>query len=128
MAIRYPLVLNGTAIQEIQAADVLLSTSVDIRTAIPASNIDLNSGNFFTRTISGATTFTVSNVVAAGSTNSFILELTNAGSAAITWFSGVKWTGGTAPALTASGVDILGFYTHDGGTTWRGMLLSKDSK
>jgi hypothetical protein len=128
MAIRYPLVLNGTAIQEIQAADVLLSTSVDIRTAIPASNIDLNAGNFFTRTISGATTLTVSNIVAAGNTNSFILELTNAGSAAITWFSGVKWTGGTAPALTASGVDILGFYTHDGGTTWRGMLLSKDNK
>jgi hypothetical protein len=128
MAIRYPLVLNGTAIQEIQAADVLLSTSVDIRTAIPASNIDLNAGNFFTKTISGATTLTVSNIVAAGNTNSFILELTNAGSAAITWFSGVKWTGGTAPALTASGVDILGFYTHDGGTTWRGMLLSKDNK
>lgn len=128
MAIRYPLVLNGTAIQEIQAVDVLLSTSVDIRTAIPASNIDLNAGNFFTRTISGATTLTVSNIVAAGNTNSFILELTNGGSAAITWFSGVKWTGGTAPVLTASGVDILGFYTHDGGTNWRGMLLSKDNK
>jgi len=128
MAIRYPLVLNGTTIQEIQATDVLLSTSVDIKTAIPASNIDLNTGNFFTRTISGATTLTVSNVVSSGNTNSFILELTNAGSAAITWFSGVKWTGGTAPALTSSGVDILAFYTHDGGTNWRGMLLSKDNK
>jgi hypothetical protein len=100
----------------------------ETKIAIPASNIDLNSGNFFTRTISGATTLTVSNAAASGSASSFILELTNAGSAAITWFSGVKWTGGTAPVLTASGVDILGFYTHDGGTTWRGLLLSKDSK
>lgn len=192
----YPLVLNGTSIQELQASDTLNVNSVQLtngaatlsfptttgtfaltsqlptlganvatflqtpssinlaaavvdetgsgslvfntsptligyreaRVAIPSSTIDLSTGNFFTRTISGATTLSVSNVVGSGSVNSFVLELTNAGSAAITWFSGVKWTGGTAPALTASGVDILGFYTHDGGTTWRGMLLSKDNK
>ena len=95
---------------------------------MPANAIDLATGNLFTKTISGATTLTVSNVPATGDAASFILELTNAGSAAITWFSGVKWAGGTAPTLTASGVDVLGFYTHNGGTTWRGMLLAKDSK
>lgn len=99
----------------------------ETRSAIAASAIDVNSGNYFTKTITAATTFTV-NAASSGSVSSFILELTNAGSAAITWFSGVKWAGGTAPALTSAGVDILGFYTHDGGTTWRGMVLAKDSK
>lgn len=100
----------------------------EVRVAMPANAIDLATGNLFTKTISGATTLTVSNVPTTGTVASFILELTNAGSAAITWFSGVKWAGGTAPTLTASGVDVLGFYSHDGGTTWRGMLLAKDSK
>lgn len=96
--------------------------------AMGANDIDLAAGNLFTKTISAATTFTVSNVLGSGNANSFILELTNGGSQTITWFSGVKWAGGTAPVLTAAGVDILGFYSHDGGTTWRGMVMAKDSK
>lgn len=100
----------------------------ETKVAMGANNIDLSAGNVFTKTISGATTLTVSNWLASGNANSFILELTNGGSAAITWFSGVKWASGTAPTLTASGVDILGFYSHDGGTTVRGIVLSKDSK
>ena len=100
----------------------------ETKVAMAANNIDLATGNLFTKTISAATTFTVSNVAPTGQTNSFILELTNAGSQVITWWAGMKWAGGTAPVLTASGVDILGFYSHDGGTTWRGVLMSKDSK
>ena len=106
----------------------LITGTREVQVAMPANAIDLATGNLFTKTISGATTLTVSNVPATGTAVSFILELTNAGSAAITWFSGVKWDGGTAPTLTGSGVDVLGFYSHDGGTTWRGLLLSKDSK
>jgi len=93
--------------------------------AIAASNIDLNTGNYFTRTISGATTFTVSNVSSSGDVSAFILVLTNGGSATITWFSGVTWNNATPPALSASGTDILGFFTINGGTTWRGLLLGK---
>ena len=93
-----------------------------------ANDINLNTGNFFTKTVSTNTTFTVSNTPATGTTASFILELTNGGVGTITWWSGVKWAGGIAPTLTVSGVDILGFYTHDGGTTWRGLVLAKDSK
>lgn len=100
----------------------------ETRVVVAASAINLATGNFFTKTISGATTFTLSGTPSTGAAISFILELTNGGSAAVTWWSGVKWAGGTAPTLTAAGVDILGFYTHDGGTTWRGMLLAKDSK
>ena len=106
----------------------LITGTREVCVAMPANAIDLATGNLFTKTISGVTTLTVSNVPTTGDAASFILELTNAGSAAITWFSGVKWAGGTAPTLTTTGVDVLGFYSHDGGTTWRGMLLSKDSK
>jgi hypothetical protein len=100
----------------------------ETRVTMGANDINLNTGNLFTKTISGATTLTVSNVPAAGTSVSFILDLTNGGSAAITWWSGMKWTGGTAPTLTASGRDVLGFFTHDGGTTWTGLVLGKDVK
>lgn len=90
--------------------------------------INVASASVFTKTISGATTFTVNTVPAAGNVATFVLELTNGGAFAITWWSGVKWPGGTAPTLTASGRDAIGFYTHDGGTTWNGFVLAKDLK
>lgn len=98
------------------------------RIAIPASNIDLATGDYFTRTISGATTLTVSNTPASGTVTAFILDLTNGGAGAITWWSGTRWVAGTAPTLTASGRDVLGFFTHDGGTTWNGFVIGKDVK
>jgi Phage T7 tail fibre protein len=105
-----------------------LTGTRETKVAMGANNIDCAAGNVFTKTISGATTLTVSNVAASGSVSEFILKLTNGGSATITWFSGVKWAGGTAPVLTASGVDNIGFFTDDGGTTWHGAVISKDSK
>lgn len=96
-------------------------------TAVAASAIDCTSGNFFTKTASGALTWTISNAPASRA-YSFLLELTNGGTGTQTWFTGIKWPGGTAPTLTASGVDLLGFITDDGGTTWRGVQLMKDSK
>lgn len=100
----------------------------EAKSAMGANDISLASANFFTKTISTTTTLTVSNVPSTGTAVSLILELTNGGAFAVTWWAGVKWSGGTAPMLTASGVDVLGFYTHDGGTTWRGLVLARDSK
>lgn len=96
--------------------------------AIAASNLDMAAGNYFSRTISGTTTFTVSNVPTAGTAISLILDLTNGGSATVNWWSGVKWAAGTAPTLTSAGRDVLGFFTYDGGTTWTGLVLGKDVK
>ncbi len=87
--------------------------------------LNLSSGDWFTATISAASTFALSNVAGSGLTSSFILDLTNGGAYTVTWFSGVKWAGGTAPTLTASGRDVLGFFTDDGGTTWCGFVLGK---
>jgi hypothetical protein len=93
--------------------------------AVAASDIDLSLGNYFTKTISGTTTFTVSNVATSGDVAAFILILTNGGSATVNWFSGVTWNNATPPTLTTSGIDILGFFTINGGTTWRGLVLAK---
>ena len=108
---------------------LLTSTAyIETKTSIAASNIDLSVGNYFSKTISGTTTFTVSNTPTSGKAASFILDLTNGGSATINWWSGMKWAGGTAPTLTTSGRDVLGFFTYDGGTTWTGLVLGKDVK
>ena len=104
---------------------ILATEYKETSAAISASAIDLTLGNYFTKTISGTTTFTISNAASSGTVNSFILQLTNGGSATVNWFSGVKWAGGTAPTLTASGYDELGFFSIDGGTTWQGFVLGK---
>lgn len=96
--------------------------------ALPGANIDLGLGSVFSVTVSGPVTLSVSNPAAAGSSSAFVLEVTNGGSATITWWPGVKWGGGVAPTLTTAGVDLLGFYTRDGGLTWRGLVLARDSK
>lgn len=95
----------------------------ETKAAIAASDIDMTLGNYFTKTISTTTTFTVSNVASSGTVNSFVLDLTNGGSSTVNWWTGVKWAGATAPTLTASGRDVLGFFTEDGGTTWNGFVL-----
>jgi hypothetical protein len=46
----------------------------------------------------------------------------NGGNFTTTWPASVQWAGGIAPALTASGTDILVFYTYDAGTTYYGFL------
>ena len=95
----------------------------ETKVAMGANDIDLSLGNYFTYTLSGAQTLTVSNVASSGSVSAFVLEVTNGGSAALTFFSGVTWAAATAPTLTAAGVDTLAFFTSDGGTTWRGFVL-----
>lgn len=56
------------------------------------------------------------------------LELTNGGAFTINWPVSVKWPEGIIPVLTTSGVDILMFISYNGGITWRGSLMQKDSR
>lgn len=100
----------------------------ETKVSMSANNIDLATGNYFSKTVSGATTFTVSNVPASGNAVSFVLDLTNGGSNTVTWWSGVKWASAVSPTLTSSGRDVLTFFTHDGGTIWNGVLVAKDIK
>lgn len=90
--------------------------------------IDLETGNFFSATLDQACTFTFSNPAASGDFCGFVLELTNGGSDTITWPASVDWPGGTAPTLTAAGVDQLVFTTRDAGTTYFGLVAGLDIK
>lgn len=105
------------------SSDLTLTGVKETKVAMGAHDIDLSAGNYFTYTLSGAQTLTVSNVASSGSVSAFVLEVTNGGSAALTFFSGVTWAAATPPTLTAAGVDTLAFFTSDGGTTWRGFVL-----
>ena len=89
-------------------------------------NINLATGTYFYGTVTGTTTFTVTNPPSSGTLGSFTLELTNGGSQTITWTAG-KWAGGAAPTLTTSGVDILTGFTRDAATTVRLALAMKGS-
>lgn len=105
------------------SATQTMTALTETKVAMAANDIDLSAGNYFTKTISAATTLTVSNVASSGSVSAFVLDLTNGGAYTITWFSGVTWNAATAPTLTASGVDTLAFFSTDGGTSWRGFVL-----
>jgi hypothetical protein len=89
--------------------------------ALGALAIDCGTGNYFTKTIAGNSTFTVSNVPASKS-YSFVLELTHT-SGTVTWFSGVEWPASTAPTLTAGKTHLFVFHTDNGGTRWRASSL-----
>lgn len=88
---------------------------------VAASALDLATANMFYKTITAATTFTLSNIPASGDTCIFVLELTNGGAYAVTLWSGITWNDGTAPTLKTSGIDRLVFMTRDGGATWFGV-------
>ena len=109
-------------------ASAATNTDVDINgtyagnvAALGALDVDCSTGNYFTKTINGASTFTVSNVPASRA-YAFTLELTHT-SGAITWFSGVEWPESTAPTLTTGKTHLFMFVTDDGGTRWRASSL-----
>jgi len=106
-------------------ASAIHEARVDLSTA---TQINVSQANYFIRTITTDTTFTVTGTPATGTVASFILDLTNGGAATITWATGTVWVGGTSPTLTASGRDVLGFFTHNGGGAYNGFVLGKDLK
>lgn len=100
----------------------------EVVSAMGANDMNMTVANVFTKTISGATSLTISNPPATGRCGIITLILTNGGAGVITWPTGTKWPGGTPPTLVASGVDVIVFMTIDAGTTWRAQLAQGDSK
>ena len=123
---------GGTMSGETIFADQLVTRPVlkdygETKVAMAAHTVDLSLGNVQTYTLSGAQTLVFSNPPATGTSGSFTLLVTNGGSATLTWPASVtKWAGGTAPTLTASGVDIIVFTTIDAGTNWYGFAAGLD--
>ena len=90
--------------------------------AMGANAVDCSAGNYFTKTITGATTFTFTNVP-TGVAYTFTMEVTLNGSNAITWPASVKWPADTPPAITDGKTQLFVFITDDGGTRWRGSSV-----
>ena len=124
---------GGTLSGTVNAADQIIQRPVmkdygETKVAMAAHAVDLSLGNVQTYTLSGNQTLTFTNPPASGTAGSFTLIVTNGASATLTWPTSVDWAGGTAPTLTASGIDILTFTTIDGGTIWYGFLAGADMK
>jgi len=91
--------------------------------AVSALDIDLSTGNYFTKTINANSTFTFSNPPSSGTVGSFTLELTHT-SGTVTWPTSVKFPADTAPTLTTGKTHLFVFVTDDGGTRYRGAALA----
>ena len=86
--------------------------------AVSGTTIDCSQGNYFTKTITGATTFAFSNVP-TGCAYIMTVEVTCNGSNSIAWPAAVKFPADTAPTLTDGKTQLFTFVTDNGGTRWR---------
>lgn len=91
---------------------------------VPALDIDCSSGNYFTKTIAGNSTFTFSNPPGAGVAYAFTLEVVLT-SGTLTWPASVVWPNNTSPtsAITTGKTHLFMFVTDDGGVRYRGAYL-----
>lgn len=89
------------------------------------SALDLAAANAFTKTIIGTTTLSLTNVPGSGMLTMWVLELTNGGSAAVTWWPGIAWVEGAPPILSPADRDLIGFYTINGGTGTIGFVIGQ---
>jgi DUF4097 and DUF4098 domain-containing protein YvlB len=119
------LTINGS----LTVQGKLISTgSTNLGNVTGATSLNATTTEFYYGTVTGNTTWSFTGTMTAGTIYSITLELTNPGAFTQTWPASVKWNGGVAPSYTAAGVDVLEFYTRDGGTTWRGFQSGKDMK
>ncbi len=112
-----------TALQTLNAGLAVDGPYKQVAEAVSALNIDLSTGNYFTKTISGNSTFTFSNPPSSGTVGSFTLELTHS-SGTVTWPTSVKFPADTAPTLTTGKTHLFVFVTDDGGSRYRGAALA----
>ena len=89
--------------------------------AVSGTAIDCSAGNYFTKTVSSATTFSFSNVPNY-CVYSLVIEITHT-SGSIAWPSSVKFPGNNAPNLSTGKTHLFMFVTDDGGSRFRGAFL-----
>ena len=91
---------------------------------VSGTTIDCSEGNYFKKTVTGATAFTFTNVP-SGTAYFLTIEIECNGSNAVTWPDpNVKWPADTAPSITDGKTTLFMFVTDDGGTRWRGSSLA----
>lgn len=142
MTARYPLVLNGTTVQELQSGDTLtgyaqtgatntftgaqigsVTTLTDGATITP----DFSANNFFTVTLGGNRTLANPTNITAGTSGVIFVNQDATGSRTLAYGTYWKFPSGVAPTLTttANAVDILAFVVKSStliDTVWIGNL------
>ena len=130
-----PTVSSGGIITWSNNGNLTNPTSIDITQALTeglqnlgtlTGSVTINCalGNYGYATIGAAVTLSLT-AAASGRLRVLTLELTNGGAYTVTWPTSITWQDGTAPTLTASGVDIVNLITRDNGVTWRGVLVGQ---
>jgi len=128
-----PSLLTGT----LNAADNIIQKAVlkdygetvyALGSLTGATDADLENGNVQTFTVGGAFTLSLTNPPASGTAGSITFIITNGSSSVLTWDTDIDWAGGTAPSLTASGVDVVTCVTIDAGTIWSCFAAGLDVK
>ncbi len=106
-----PLNQGGTGATDLSGARTALGETWVTATDGATVTFDLSAGRSQKVTLGGNRTLAVSNAVAG---QPFLLALIQdgTGSRTVTWFSGIKWAGGSAPTLTttAAKADLIRFH------------------
>ena len=90
---------------------------------VSGTAIDCAEGNYFKKTVTGATAFTFTNVP-SGTAYFLTIEIECNGSNGVNWPTSVKWPADTPPTITDGKTTLFMFVTDDGGTRWRGSSLA----
>lgn len=104
------------------SGDVSLST---VAASGATETLDVSVARTHDVTLTADCTFTFSGAVTAEAWYfTLVLRQDGTGGWDATWPGSVVWPGGSAPVLdtTASTLEVLTFFTLDGGTTWYGFL------
>jgi len=92
--------------------------------------MDCGAANFFDLTLTGSITISPTNVPPSTRvwSGTIVAKQDATGGRTITWPTGIKWPGGSAPpaTTTANAIDIWSLMTYDGGSTWVGSLTVKN--
>tara|TARA_S200002703_G_scaffold158055_1_gene167428 strand:+ start:962 stop:1351 length:390 start_codon:yes stop_codon:yes gene_type:complete len=106
-----------SGLDKIRTADTAPTIS-DLGTisASGTATLTLDTNSAFKLTAGGDFTLTHSGTIPSTQVVQGIIEITNGGAHTITYDSDFKFTDGTAPVLTASGVDVLSFISFGSST------------
>lgn len=120
---RYSSTLAGTE-------PVAVQSSVLLTAEAPGDTLDIDVAAYSAAyiTLDDDLTLTLSNVPDLGGVWSVRLLVQQGASAfSITWPSGTKWAGGTAPTLSSSenDIDIIDLCTFDAGVVWLGTTVGQ---
>ena len=114
----------------LKAPSVEQNATINISTASTTYTVSYNDGSFvkLNCTLTGSPTFTIAfSGMVTGKVCTIILQCVNFGGKSVVWPTPIKWAGGTAPAFSATGTDII-MILKDATETYYGFLSGKDFK